>query len=342
MKAFFLNKPFVIEVRDIPVPELVPGYALVRVQTVSLCGTDIHAYHGRQALFDYPRVIGHEICGIVTEIREPANGIAVGDKVVAIPYISCGKCIACRKNKPGCCEKLTVTGVHRDGGLAEYVDMPTDYLVKVDAAMDPVRAAVIEPFAISAHAVHNGKVKADENVLVLGAGPIGMGAAEIAKSYGARLFIADTSPGRRRFAAETFGYADVLDPLAPGYREALSGLTNGDMPDTIIDTTGNGASMGACFQYLSHGGKVVFVGIYNGDMAINDVGFHKRQTELYGSRAATRYDFEYVISCMNEGKIESLKFVTHRANFDDGILDSFRDLMDKGPEVFKAVIIVDE
>lgn len=338
MKAFCLLKPFEVEVQERPVPKTGPDEALIRVQCVSLCGTDIHAYHGRQALFDYPRLIGHEICGIVEEVKEPSHSIAKGDKVAVIPYISCGKCISCRKGKPGSCETLTVTGVHREGGFAEYCTMPTDYLVKVGPDMDPVRAALIEPYAISAHAVHNVGVTKGDNVLVVGGGPIGLGAAEVARTYGANLIIADVDAARRAFAAEKFGYQHVLNPLDEDYAEQLKKLTNGDFPDIIIETTGNGKSMGGIFRYLSYGGKIVFVGIYNGDMAINDVEFHKRQTTLYGSRGATRFDFEYVVKCLQEGSIDTLTYLTDCIDFDDNIVANFKELMAKGPQVFKSVV----
>ena len=342
MKALCLVKPFELEVQERPVPVIGAGEALLRVRCVAVCGTDIHAYHGRQALFNYPRLIGHEICGIVEDVREPANGIAKGDMVAVIPYLSCGTCISCRKGKPGSCETLTVTGVHREGGFADYLAMPTGYLVKVDPELEPECVALIEPYAISAHAVHNVGVARGDNVLVVGAGPIGMGAAEIARTYGASLVIADTDAARRAFAAGTFGYEHVLNPLDNDYSDQLKSLTNGDFPDTIIETSGNGLSMGGIFRYLSHGGKIVFVGIYNGDMAINDVEFHKRQTTLYGSRGATRFDFEYVVKCLENGGIDTKKYLTHTVHFDENIVAGFTDLMAKGPEVFKAVITISE
>lgn len=338
MKALCLVEPYKVEVQERPVPDAGRGEALVRVLSVSLCGSDIHAYHGRQAIFDYPRIIGHEICGVIEKLDGGSGALRAGDKVVAIPYISCGSCVACRKGKPGCCATLSVYGVHRDGGLAEFVVVPEEYLVKVDPDMDSARAALIEPYAIGAHAVHNLGVDAGDTVLVLGAGPIGLGAAEIAKSHGGRVILADVNADRRAFAGERFGYEHVLNPAEDGFADVLSRLTGGDFADSIIDATGNAESMGNSFRYLGMGGKVVFVGISKGNIVFNNLEFYKRQTELYGSRAATRFDFEYVIKTIDGGGTDPLKFVTHRVAFDDAMVERFVELMGKGGEVFKAVV----
>ena len=338
MKALCLKEPFKIELIEKPEVELEKGEVLIKVSSVAICGSDIHAYAGKQAIFDYPRVIGHEICGVVRDVCEIEKDFEIEDKVIVMPYANCGTCIACRKGKPGCCRDLKVMGVHVDGGVAEYIAVPEKYVLKVNANMNIIDACLVEPFAISAHAVHNAKVQQGENVLIIGIGPIGMGAAEIAQTYGATVFVSDVSEARRIFAKEVLGYEHVLNPLDESYGEELSRLTNGDMPDTIIDATGNGTSMSNVFQYLSAGGKVVYVGISPTPLNINHVEFHKRQTELYGSRAATQFDFEYVIECIENGKIHPKKFATDVIDFDGNVESEFKRLMDKKSAMFKGVI----
>lgn len=340
MKAFCLKAPYETEIQERQMPEPRKGQALVKILTVAICGSDIHAYRGRQAIFEYPRVIGHEICGIVEGLGSPDDSLKVGDKVVVIPYDNCGQCIACRKGKIGCCENLKVMGVHVDGGAAEYCVVSSKYLVKVNQAMDPANACLIEPLAISAHAVHNARVTAGECVLVQGIGPIGIGAAEVAKTYGAKVIVADISEKRRMFAKDIFGYEHVLNPMDEGYQQQLAELTHGDMPDTIIDATGNGESMSGVFTSLSAGGKVVYVGISSQKLIIDHVEFHKRQTKLYGSRAATRFDFEYVRKCIEEGKIQPHKFVTDTMKLDEAAVSSFKALMEKKDGMFKGIIEV--
>lgn len=342
MRALSLKAPYELELQKREIPTVGKGQALIRVLNTAICGSDLHAYRGRQAIFDYPRVMGHEVCGIVEALEGGSGNISPGDKVVLIPYANCKTCIACRKGKPGCCTSLKVMGVHTDGAMAEYCVVDEEYLIRVSQDMDSIYACLVEPFAISTHAVHTAGVKEGETVLVTGCGPIGLGAALIAGTYGARVILADVSEERRTFAQKTFGYEHVLNPMDGDYKERLAALTGGDMPDTIIESTGNAYSMSHAFEYLSHGGKVVYVGIASEPLTMNHVDFHKRQAELYGSRAATRFDFEYVIRCIEEKKINPGLFMTDLLEFDDGIAKAFKRAAEKGAAMFKGVIHISD
>lgn len=342
MKALMLKDRCMLEMVETKKPLCKQGEALIRVKAVSVCGSDIHAYNGLNALLEYPRIMGHEVCGIIEELSNDgdAKNLKVGDKVVVVPYLSCGHCIACRQGKSNCCQNLKVYGVHIDGAMAEYIAVPLDYLIKVDDCLDARTAAVIEPFSISAHAVRRANVGRGDIVLVAGAGPIGLGAAEIAKTLGATVLLADTDERRRVFVKNNFGYDYILDPMNGAYREQLAAITNGDYPSIIIDSTGNNRSMESNITLLSNGGRLVYVGICKGDLHITDVEFHKRETELFGSRAATKSDFQYVIDCVSAGKIAPQKFITHEAFFAQS-KQAFENWVQMGGEVFKAVILMD-
>ncbi len=337
MNVLVLNDKYQLAMVQRDLPVCGEGEALIRVIAVSVCGSDIHAYKGENALLDYPRVLGHEICGEIVQSTDE-TAFLPGDRVILIPYLNCGECIACRKGKYNCCAQLTVYGVHKDGGMAEYITAPLSYIMKVPARMDARTAAVIEPLAISAHAVWRAQPAKGETLLVAGAGPIGLGAAEIAKTYGARVFIADTDPKRRSFVKERFGY-DALDPLDPNYRESLAALTNGDFPDKIIDSTGNNRSMVNNINCLSQGGRMVYVGIWQGDLTFRHLDFHKREMELLGSRGALKKDFEYVIDCIARGKLTPDRFITHEAPFSEA-KEALEGWIAQGGDVFKAVILM--
>lgn len=342
MKALVLKGKARLELTEMPKPVCDEGQALVKVIAVGVCGSDINSYKGLNALLEYPRVMGHETCGVIEELsdRTGDSGFQVGDKVILMPYLNCGHCIACRKGKPNCCTDLTVYGVHIDGAMAEYVAVPLTHLLKVSKDADPAVASVIEPLAISTHAVRRSGAKSGDTVLVAGAGPIGLGAAEIAGTLGARVMLADVDEKRRVFAQEGFGYHPVLDPMDAGYADELKRRTGGEGPDIIIDSTGNSFSMARNISYLSNGGRLVYVGISKGDIQFKHIEFHKRETELLGSRGALKSDFEYVIECMKAGKIHPEKFITHRAAFSESkqALDTWVKL---GGEVFKAVIMME-
>jgi len=324
--------------RETPKPVATPGEALVKVSAVGVCGSDIGSFKGLNALVTYPRVMGHEVCGVIEKIEGANNsGLLEGDKVVLVPYLSCGKCIACKRGKVNCCCALSVYGVHHDGTMAEYFTAPTDNLVRVDSNMSPSVAAMIEPFAISAHAVRRSGVCFGETLLVLGAGPIGMGAAAVAVSLGARLILADIDESRRSFAGERFGFQHVLDPNDPSFKQSVIDLTDGWGATHIIDSTGNAASMTGAVNLLANGGRLVYVGIFKGDLSLYHPEFHRRETELMGSRAALTEDFRYVIDCVASGRINLENFITHSAPFSTAE-ESFEEWIRLGGKVFKAVL----
>ncbi|WP_169833025.1 zinc-binding alcohol dehydrogenase family protein [Geosporobacter ferrireducens] len=335
MKALVLEKPFRLVCKEVPTPVMEKNDVLLEIETISICGSDIHAYLGKQALYTYPKIPGHEICAKVA--ADKTNTFSKGDKVIVMPYLSCRECAACRHGKGNCCENLRVYGVHIEGGLAEYLSVPKDYILKVPEKIDAETAALIEPFAISAHAVKRAQIGYGDKILVAGAGPIGLGVAEIAKTYGAEVVIADTSEDRLCFVRENFEYEHTLNPMSEDYREQIKDLTKGQYFRRIIDTSGNNHSMENNIHMLAFGGRMVYVGIYKGSLQIDDVAFHKRETELLGSRAATYEDFQYVLKCIEDKKIKPEKFITHRANFSEAE-QAFKEWIEQGTKVFKAMI----
>ena len=173
MKAIKLAEPWKVSCVDIEKPVPKPGEALIKVVTAGICGSDIGAFRGTNGLVSYPRVIGHELAGIVESIPENnKNGIKVGDRVVVDPYLYCGHCYPCRIGRTNCCTDLKVLGVHVDGGMAEYYCHPADMLIKIPEGMSWEQAAMAEPLTISLHGIHRGGLQAGEYCAIIGAGLI--------------------------------------------------------------------------------------------------------------------------------------------------------------------------
>ena len=149
-------KKFHWEKRQIPIPG--DDEVLIKIKTVGICGTDIHAWGGNQPFFSYPRVLGHEICGEIIGLGKNILNLKSGQQVAVIPYVACRQCPACLSGRTNCCEKISVIGVHRDGGFSEYLSVPVKNLLVVDD-VEPEAAALIEPFAISAHAVRRAAIR---------------------------------------------------------------------------------------------------------------------------------------------------------------------------------------
>lgn len=326
-------KELIHQTRSIPIPD--KNEALIKIKSVGICGTDIHAWGGNQPFFSYPRVLGHEICGDIVAVGEDIADLRVGQQVAVIPYVACQQCPACLSGRTNCCEKISVIGVHQDGGFSEYLSVPAANLLLVEG-IEPVAAALIEPFAISAHAVRRGAIAAGEQVLVVGAGPIGLGAAAIAKADGAQVVVADTSPARRDHVVSRLGVT-ALDPAAGDFVDRLRAAFNGSLAQKVLDATGNPHAMNNTVNLIRHGGTIVFVGLFKGDLQFSDPEFHKKETTMMGSRNATPEDFARVGRLMTEGKLTADMMLTHRYPF-SGLAEVFEQDVINNRELIKGVV----
>lgn len=336
MKSIVCQKPGELTYVELAKPKPQPGEVVVKIRSIGVCGTDIHAYGGNQPFFSYPRVLGHELAGVIDSVGEGVD-VPVGKDVYIIPYLHCGECVACKQGKTNCCTDIEVIGVHKDGGMCEYLAVPASHVV-VTSDLSYNELAVIECLAIGAHAVRRAEVKATDTVMVLGSGPIGLGAAQFAKEKGATTFIADVNEDRLAFCEKEYNFDAQID-CKLDVKETLNSLTQGQYPTVIIDATGNPKAMESTFTWLSHGGTLVFVSVVNADIRFNDPEFHKRETTLKGSRNATKEDFEHVVHCLRQGSVKSANMITHTTKFDD-FADTFKNWLKPEAGVVKAVIEV--
>ncbi|PGT87136.1 zinc-binding alcohol dehydrogenase family protein [Bacillus sp. AFS040349] len=335
MKGIVCEKPNRLKMITLDKPEFKEGEALVKIRRIGICGTDLHAYKGNQPYFTYPRVLGHELSGIIDEIGVNQEGLVKGDQVTVIPYLECGNCVACKNSKTNCCTNMKVFGVHIDGGMCESVSIPTDHLVKVnDISLD--LAALIEPLSIGAHAVNRSSIVKGENALVIGAGPIGLGVMKFAKQKGANVIAMDINEERlefcKRWAKVDHTVYGLDNPL-----ERLYEITDGEYPTVVYDATGNLYSMTKSFNYVAHGGRLVYVGLVKGEITFSDPDFHKKELTLMGSRNATREDFEYVLDVLKSGEINADEFISHRCTFDK-MVDLFESWLLPESRVIKALV----
>ncbi|XHS77396.1 zinc-binding alcohol dehydrogenase family protein [Burkholderiaceae bacterium UC74_6] len=328
------ESPGTLLAHDRPRPERKRGEVLLRVKRVGVCGTDLHIFTGHQPYLSYPRVMGHELSGIVEE-ADADSGLQADQQVYVMPYLSCGECIACRQGKTNCCVRIQVLGVHRDGAFTEYVSVPQRFVGKADGiTLD--QAAMLEFLAIGAHAVRRANVAAGDRVLVVGAGPIGLGTMIFARLRGAVVTAIDGRQGRLDFALQ---HAGATSAVAVGESDEaeLSRLTDGEFFDVVFDATGNAAAMERGFRFVAHGGRYVLVSIVQGDIRFSDPEFHKREATLLSSRNATTEDFETVMAAMRAGQVPHAALATHRLALAD-VPGSFARLLDPAEGVIKAII----
>ena len=283
MNTIVLNEPFKFSLIDsAPPTALAAGEALVRVHRVGVCGTDLHAFRGRQPFFSYPRILGHELGVEVIEIAESgdASSIRVGDRCSVEPYLNCGTCIACRNGKTNCCINLQVLGVHTDGGMREFITVPLHKLHKSEV-LSYEQLALVETLGIGAHAVDRAQLKSQEWVLVIGAGPIGLSVIQFAKLITQNIIVMDVSEQRLAFCKQQFDVPHLIQ-VKPDVSplEQVEVITNGDLPTMVFDATGSVQSMNEAFKYVAHGGKLEFVGLVQADVTFHDPFFHPARDHL--------------------------------------------------------------
>ncbi|WP_058051402.1 zinc-binding alcohol dehydrogenase family protein [Janthinobacterium sp. Ant5-2-1] len=336
MKSIVCDTPGSLRMEQRAVPVPAEGEVLLRIRRVGICGTDMHIFRGTQPFLSYPRVMGHELSGHIHSA--PAGSrLAAGDQVYVMPYLSCGTCVACRQGKTNCCTRIEVLGVHRDGGMTEYLALPERFVFKTEGiSLDD--AAMIEFLAIGAHAVKRGAVDAGKRVLVVGAGPIGMAVMLFASLKGADVTVLDGRADRLQFCRDALGIARTVQ-LGDGDKEQLSDATGGEFFDVVFDATGNIAAMERGLDFVAHGGSYVLVSIVRDRLSFSDPEFHKRETTLLGSRNATVDDFEEVVAAMKAGKVPTALLNTHRTTLDEftGVLDRW---MQPEAGVIKAIVEV--
>ncbi|WP_127580354.1 zinc-binding alcohol dehydrogenase family protein [Paenibacillus koleovorans] len=335
MKGIVCEQPGQFRLVEMEEPAFVPGEAIIRIKRIGICGTDLHAYRGNQPFFQYPRVLGHELAGVIEEVGENTAGFRKGDQVSVIPYLHCGACIACRNGKTNCCTAMRVLGVHKDGGMRELISVPVSLLIKTEGlTLD--QAAILEPLSIGAHAVRRAAVRSGETVLVIGAGPIGLGVMAFAKHCGATVIAMDINQERLDYCVRWANVDQTIHALDQPV-EQLTAITDGHFPTAVFDATGNARSMTESFRYVAHGGTLVFVGLVKSDITFNDPEFHKREMTLMGSRNATKSDFEHVLEVVRTGRIDADRYVTHRAPF-TAMIGQFDNWLKPESQVIKAMV----
>jgi len=317
MKALVCTTPRQFDYINTEMPASAEGETLLKIERVGICGTDLHAFEGTLPYFNYPRILGHELAATIVQTK--AVGFTAGDKVTMIPYMHCGNCIACKSGKNNCCVNMCVFGVHIDGGMREFVAVPDHALIKSEGlSLDEL--ALIEPLSIGAHAVKRAAVTKGEFVLIIGAGPIGLGIAQFAKIAGAQVIVVDVNDDRLQFCTTNVGIEHAINPLKQDVMVSLNQITSNDMPT------------------VAHGGRYVLVGLQKGNISFSHPEFHKREATLMSSRNADVSDFMHVMDCIKNGLVQPANYITHKVTFSE-VATQFETWLDPNSKVVKAMVV---
>ncbi len=340
MKAIILKEPgqFVYEETE-PDEHLQPHEALLRVHRIGICGTDYHAYRGNQPFFSYPRVLGHELGVEVVAVGSQVTQVKPGDKCSVEPYLNTTQDQAVRRGFTNCGENISVVGVHQDGGMREYLTLPAQYLHTAET-LSYDQLALVEPLGIGCHAVNRAKITADDYVLVVGAGPIGLAALQFATATGAKTVVMDVNTDRLAFAAALMKTSGMVVAGQDDTVDQLRTLFGGDLPTVVLDATGSRHSMGKALEYAAPAGRIVFIGLFQGEFSFHDPYFHKKELTLMASRNALSADFQQIIRMMEAGTIDANAWITHRSTLGN-MVEQFDNWLDPASRVIKAMVSVD-
>ena len=335
MQTITLDSPGNFSISQTEVPKRPPDSALVRIYRVGICGTDLHAFRGRQPFLSYPRILGHELGVQIMEIDANDQDLHAGDICAIEPYLNCGRCISCRRGKTNCCTTLQTLGVHTDGGMREFITIPVNKLHKSDLlSLDQL--ALVETLGIGAHAVDRANFNPGEFVLVIGAGPIGLTVTQFAKIAGGRIIVMDINENRLNFCQQAFEVEFTVNGRENPF-EQLKAITSNEMPTVVFDATGNVKSMENAFSYVASGGKLIFVGLVQDNITFHDPEFHRKEITLFSTRNSTGNDFKRIITLMEQNKIDTNPWITHRATSDE-LIEAFPTWLNPDSGTIKAMV----
>lgn len=334
MRAAIIEGAYMMRVGEIKSPLPQPGEVLVAVAAAGICAGDLHIYHGRNPYATFPQICGHEVAGVIAESRVP--GFEPGTQVVVEPFLGCGTCYPCRIGKPNCCVRLTILGVNRAGGYAEFVTAPASHLHQVPPGLTHTIASFTEPVAIAVQSCRRGQVTAGETVLVLGCGPIGLALIEVARQRGATVLATDIVIERMEVAARLGAEVFLADDKL---KQAILDRTNGEGAPVVIEATGNVVALEQSVELVAAGGRIVVVGLMKAgvDAKFPALDFTRKEMTVVGSRASVNC-FPESLELLASGAITYPRIASEYSMWDAP--NVFAHLAQNPADVNKGVLVV--
>ena len=323
MKAIVIDKPYEVEIRDVPMPTVGEGEALLRVLYVGICGADVASYTGNQPFTTYPRIPGHEFSAEIIEIPENDKGLKKGDVVTCNPYFNCGKCYSCERGHVNCCTDNRTMGVQRDGAFCEYISMPVERIYP-GMGLTANELALIEPFSISRHAISRAVIHQTDSVLIVGAGPIGLFALLAAKQFAGKIAVADVLNNRLDLAM-SYGADGVVNTATEDIAKFTEEFTDGRGFDVCIEACGRPETFLMCIDEAAYAANIILIGNGKRETTFLHSIILKKELNIFGSRNAMKQDFLDNIELAASGKVNVMKMVS-------GVYE-----MDKAADAFDAL-----
>jgi L-iditol 2-dehydrogenase len=319
VKAAYYYAPGDIRVEEAPIPDCPPGGALVKMIGNTICGTDVETYKNGYFMITPPQILGHECCGEIAEIDNKGLELKIGDRISIQPNISCGVCRYCQQGIFNLCEKMESMPCNYSGTFADYVAVPekavsAGNILKVPENVSNQEACLGEPLACVLNAQELLDIELDDTVLVIGAGPIGLLNAEIARIRGAKQIIIAENVQERIEKAKEFNYSGYINTGQEDLVEGVMGITDGIGADVVICTAVNRRVQERAVEALAYRGRLSLFAalpLEEPDISVSNRTIHYRELKIVGGVFCTNHQMKQGLDILSRGVIKSKKIITH-------------------------------
>ena len=316
MKAIQIVKPGELRIIDMEKPHIdEKNNILVKMRAAGICGSDVGIYHGTNAAATYPRVIGHEMVGVVEEIGSNVIKLKVGDRIIVNQVVSCGECYPCRHNRGNVCDHLEVRGVHRDGGYREYMAVPEEDCYILPDNLSDADAVMIEPTTIAIQSLSRAEIEDDDVIFIIGCGALGSSILRIARLTNAKIIVGDIVDDKLNDALKN-GAHYAVNLSHEDFEEKVKEYSNGRGPTVTIDAACTKDSLMNAIKVTGNAGRVITMGFSISPTEVNQFLITSKELDVRGSRLQNK-KFGEAIKLINEGKIDLSGAVSHTFNYLD-------------------------
>lgn len=334
---------------DYPEKPLKAGQVKIKIKWCGICGSDLHEYmHGPMSIPSephpvtgkmFPLIMGHEFSGEIVEVAPDVTDYKIGDRVTANPFISCGHCHMCLNNRPLSCVTVALYGLMEDGAFAEYLNIEADHLIRLPDNLTYEEGALIEPLAVTVHALHESEVKVGQTVLVTGAGPIGLCAVLNAKANGCTVICSEVATARKQAAADC-GADYIIDPSQEDLVEKVKEITNGIGADVALDCAGAPATVLGAIHSIKNGGRVVCVGIPSKpfEFDIKDILYSEKQIHAIHGYHGYYSEFNEAVNLIAMGKVDPSPLITGKIALKDIVDEGYEKLINDKDNQLKIIV----
>lgn len=327
-----------IEREEVATPRPRKGEVLIRVAWCGICGSDVHAFQGKHPFIDFPIVQGHEFSGTIERIGSGVEGLKVGDRVTVLPSLVCGKCFSCTHHRENICRELRVLGCQAPGAFADFVVAPGAQCFNLPGKVSLRDAALVEPLAVGVHACRRGGLRGGENVVVIGAGTIGLMTMMTAKALDCKVLQTDVVDYRLKLARK-LGADSVWNAASGDAAKAAARRFGTAGADVVFECAGSPKSVAQAFAMSRKGSRIVMTAVYTQDMTVPMGIVQDWELQVVGTLMYRAKDYRAAIKYLRTGQVRPQPIVTHEIALED-LSEGYRVLLDPKQEKIKVVVRV--